>query len=211
MTRIARFIAAFALVLGLAGSALADDRLDESSRLVEELVDHIVTVFEGDPDAATIRAESSLVLDKYFDYDLIARFSAGNAWRGATDSEKADYKKAFRDLMLALAETHFEQFRNLDYMPGHATAKGDKLVIVSGIVSDSDGTLSDTAVNWRVRTWPDKPPKIIDIEVENISMLITQQQEHTAIINQNGGSFRALIDSLDERAEAIRSSAMDGN
>ena len=36
-------------------------------------------------------------------------------------------------------------------------------------------------------------------------MLITQQQEHTAIINQNGGSFEALIEALTEQANDIRS------
>ena len=211
MTRIFRWIAAAILALGLAGPALADARLDESSRLVEDLVEHITTVFADDPDPATIRAESDAALDDYFDYDSIARFSAGNAWRGASDGEKADYKEAFRELMLALAETHFDLLRTLEYEPDGATAKGEKLVIVSGIVRDLEGTLPDTAVNWRVRTWPDKPPRIIDIEVENISMLITQQQEHTAIINKNGGSFRALIDSLDERAEAIRAEGAAGD
>ena len=37
-------------------------------------------------------------------------------------------------------------------------------------------------------------------------MLITQQQENTAIINSNGGSFHALIDSLTEQAREIRAS-----
>jgi len=34
-------------------------------------------------------------------------------------------------------------------------------------------------------------------------MLITRQQEHTAIIQQNGGSFQALIDALIAQAEDI--------
>ena len=207
MTRLLRMLAVPVLVLGLSSAALAGERVKESSQLVETLVERIRTVFGGDPDQATIRAETNTVIDEFFDYDLIARFTAGNAWRGATDREKADYKAAFRELMLSLAETHFERFRSLEYEPVGATAKGEKLVIVSGLVRDLDGKLPDAAVNWRVRTRPGKPPRIIDLEVENISMLITQQQENTAIISQNGGSFRALIDSLKERAEAIHRDA----
>ena len=207
MTRLLRMLAVPVLALGLSSAALAGDRVEESSRLIEMLVERVKTVFEGDPDHVTIRAETDLVIDEFFDYDLIARFAAGNAWRGATDQEKADYKAAFRELMLSLAETHFERLRSMEYEPGEATAKGDKLVVVSGLVRDLDGKLPDATVNWRVRTRPGKPPRIIDLEVENISMLITQQQENTAIISQNGGSFRALIDSLKERAEAIHRDA----
>ena len=107
-------------------------------------------------------------------------------------------------MLLALAESYFNQIRTLDYEPGEITARGEKIAVVSGLVRDSEGGLPDTVVNWRVRTRPGKPPRIFDIEVENISMLITQQQEHTAIINQNGGSFQALIDSIGDRVEAIR-------
>ena len=38
-------------------------------------------------------------------------------------------------------------------------------------------------------------------------MLITQQQENTAVINSNGGSFQALIDTLRDQAEALRTEA----
>ena len=204
MTRVCRFFAVLVLAVGLSTPGLADARLEESGRLVEALVERIKTVFQSDPSPATVRAETNAVIDEFFDYDLIARFTAGNAWRGATDQEKDDYKKVFREMALSLAEAHFDRFKNLDYVPGPATAKGEKLVIVSGMVRDLEGKLPDTAVNWRVRTRPGKPPRIIDIEVENISMLITQQQEHTAVISQNGGSFRALIDDIGEKVEAIK-------
>ena len=203
MMHLLRLFAMLALVLGLSGPVLAEERLKESGLLVEDLVGQIKEVLEGDPDQATIRAETDAAIDAYFDYDLIARFTAGNAWRGATDQEKSDYKKVFREMMLSLAATHFEYFRNLDYEPGEVVSKGDKLVIVSGLVRDLKGEHPETLVNWRVRTRPGKPPRIIDIEVENISMLITQQQEHTAIISQNGGSFQALIDNLREKVEVI--------
>ena len=209
MTRLLRMLAVPVLVLGLCSAALAGDRVEESSKLVETLVERIMTVFKGDPSPAAIRAETDMVIDEFFDYNLIARFAAGNAWRGATDQEKADYKAAFREMMLSLAETHFEKFRSLEYNPVGAAAKGEKLVIVSGLVRDLDGKLPDAAVNWRVRTRPGKPPRIIDLEIENISMLITQQQENSAIISQNGGSFRALIESLEERAKAVGKDAQD--
>ena len=43
------------------------------------------------------------------------------------------------------------------------------------------------------------PLKIFDIEVENISMLKTQQDENTALIRRNAGRFSALIEALREQ------------
>ena len=45
------------------------------------------------------------------------------------------------------------------------------------------------------------------IEVENISMLKTQQDENTAIIRRNGGTFSALIKELEARQKSISGNA----
>ena len=45
--------------------------------------------------------------------------------------------------------------------------------------------------------------RIIDVEIENISMLVTQQQENTAIIRKNGGKFSSLIEAMREAAAEL--------
>jgi len=201
--RILFLISAISLIPSISG---AEPRLEESLKLVDTLVADIMAVVESDPSPEKVRLETDRMIDTYFDYNIIARFAAGNAWRSAGDAEKTVYMNAFREILLSLAETQFNYFKTLEYKPGKATPKGDKLVVVQGQIHDTSGELPDTAVSWRIRTWADKPPRIIDIEIENISMLITQQQENTAVINSNGGSFQALIDSLTAQASEIRAS-----
>ena len=46
------------------------------------------------------------------------------------------------------------------------------------------------------------PPLILDVEIENISMLVTQKQENIAIIRKNEGQFAALIDAMIKRSQA---------
>jgi phospholipid transport system substrate-binding protein len=198
------FVFVSALLMLLASSVLANDRIEEAESLVLSLVQRIQVTLEQDPSPHEVRAETNNVIDKFFDYDLVARFAAGQAWRTATDEEKAAYKIVFREVLLSIAETQFGFFRKLEYTPQGATPKGEKLIVVHGMVHDKTGELPDTVVAWRVSTRPGKPVRIIDIEVENISMLITQQQEHTAIIQQNGGKFSALIDALQSIADEIK-------
>ena len=194
---------AMVLITAPSNNAFANDRLDEGVGLVNALVERIQTVIGEDPDQAQVRAETNAIIDEFFDFDLVARFAAGQAWRSASDAEKADYKTAFRRVLLALAETQFEYFRRIEYTPKDAISKGPKLMIVSGMVHDKTGEYPDAVVSWRISTKQGKPARIIDLEVENISMLITQQQENTAIIRQNGGSFQALIDALNQQADNI--------
>ena len=210
MTKMTNTWLAFVAFIALSFStpAIANDRLVQAEELVSSLVERIQTTVQNDPTPEEIRAETDLIIDEYFDYNLVARFAAGQAWRSASDEEKSAYKTAFREVLLSLAETQFEYFRNLEYTPEGVTAKGEKLVVARGMIHDTTGKLPDTVVAWRVSTRPGKPIKIIDVEVENISMLITQQQENTAIIRQNGGKFSALIDALEQMAKDIKNGDM---
>lgn len=185
----------------------AEPRFDESRELVNGLISRIMEAVNTDQTPESIRAETNSIIDTYFDYPLIARFAAGNAWRKASKAERDEYMDVFREVLLTLAETQFGYLQNLEYTAGDVVPKGPKLVIVTGMVIDKTGEFPDAQVAWRVSTPKGKPPRIIDIEVENISMLITQQQENTAIINSNGGSFKALISALRDQAAAIRAEA----
>jgi phospholipid transport system substrate-binding protein len=192
------------LSMTLTSSVFADDRIAATEDLILSLIERIQTTVDNNPSPEEIRVETNKIIDEYFDYNLVARFAAGQAWRTATDEEKAAYKTAFREVLLSLAETQFEIFRDLEYTAQKVIPKGEKLVVAQGVVRDKTGKLPDIVVAWRVSTPPDKPIRIIDIEVENISMLITQQQENEAIIRQNGGNFSALIDSFQQMAENIK-------
>ena len=70
------------------------------------------------------------------------------------------------------------------------------MVLVRGHFSDKSGQRSPVMVGWRVITPIEGTAKVLDVEIENISMLVTQQQENLAIIRQNQGRFGALIEAM---------------
>jgi phospholipid transport system substrate-binding protein len=83
--------------------------------------------------------------------------------------------------------------------------RGDKLILVGGTIQDSNGNLPDVEIFWRVSALAGQPMRVIDVEIENISMLKTQRDENEAIIRRGGGSFEALLQSLGERLAKIES------
>lgn len=152
-------------------------------------------------DITTRRTIVTTLMDTYFDFDGITRFSAGQYWRAATKAEQAEYKTVIREVIIGTVVRNFDQLKGLNYAPKAAKAKGGKLVIVSGMFNDVAGQRPSVMVNWRVTTLPGKPARVLDIEIENISMLVTQKQENVAIIRQNKGAFSALITAMKKRLE----------
>ena len=151
----------------------------------------------GDP--ATRTEQVTELLDTYFDFPGITRFSAGQYWRAASAAEKQEYELVIREVIIGTVLRNFDQLKGLEYTHVISTEKGSKLVLVTGRFSDAVGDRPSVLVNWRVTTLPGKPVKVLDIEIENISMLVTQKQENIAIIRKNKGEFRALITAIREK------------
>ena len=184
----------------------ANDRVVEAEQLVSSLITELET--NAADDTATEEQNKQFLnqlVDTYFDVDGITRFSVGRYWRVATDAEREDYARLFRSVLLNQASAQFHQLKNLEFRPTNTKTRGEKLVLVGGIIHDKSGEFPDVEIFWRVVTLPDKPVKIFDVEIENISMLKTQQDENTAIIRKNGGKFSALIDELKQRQKTLNS------
>jgi phospholipid transport system substrate-binding protein len=196
------------MMLCLHSPAFGSDNIKHAEAHVAEMIS---TVKAKTEDRSLTKEETvSLFADiitEYFDLDGIVRYTAGRYWRIATDDERKAYKELFVAILTKSAAEQFGQLAQLDFTPTTSRARGDKLVLVGGIISDKSGKIPDAAVAWRVTTVAGKPAQIIDIEVENISMLKTQQDENTAIIRRNGGTFSALIKELEARQKSISGNA----
>ena len=182
----------------------ANDRLEEARILVAEMAQGVKQAVEAEyeNDDAKVKVIDMLI-ETYFDFDGITRFSAGRYWRAASEDEKAEYAMLFRTVLTGLAVRQFDQLKGLNYSITDTVAKGEKLALVTGIMSDPTGSQADAVVSWRVATLKGKPVRIIDVEIENISMLVTQQQENTTIIRKNGGQFSSLIDAMRKAANDL--------
>ncbi len=181
-------------------TAYADARITAASTLVDSMILDLETFLDTDTgDERARTAEIDRVLNTYFDMDSITRFSAGQYWRAASREQKTEYGSLLRQVLCGTIVRNFDQLQGLAYMADAATAKGDKFVIVSGTFTDTTGQRPAVKVNWRVLTREGTAPKVFDIEIENLSLLVTQKQENVAVIRKNKGEFVALINSMKNR------------
>ena len=180
--------------------AQANDRVAEAEQLVSSLISVLEANLMNDSSSDEENKQFlNQLVDTYFDVEGITRFSVGRYWRIATADERKTYARLFRSVLLNQASSQFHQLKNLEFKPTTSKARGEKLVLVGGIIHDKSGEFPDVEMFWRVVTLPDKPAKIFDVEIENISMLKTQQDENTTLIRRNGGRFAALNEALQEQ------------
>ena len=192
--------AAIMMLVFAEGAAYANDRVLEAEQLVTALITELEqTSLRADMTDKDNKQVLDQLVESYFDVDAITRFSVGRYWRVANESERSEYAKLFRFVLLNQANEQFHKLRDLEFKPTTTNTKGDKLILVGGIIHDKSGEFPDVEIFWRIVARPDKPAKIFDIEVENISMLKTQQDENTTLIRRNAGRFSALIEALQEQ------------
>ena len=192
---------------GLSFWALQQAKADSHSVAAEAHIEAMIGSAKSllaiqNSDSSTRSKLVTELLDTYFDFPSITRFSAGQYWRVASVAEKQEYELTIREVIIGTVVRNFDQLKGLEYSHVASVEKGNKLVLVSGLFSDTIGDRPSISVNWRVTTLPGKPVKVLDIEIENISMLVTQKQENIAIIRKNKGEFSALIAAMREKLDS---------
>ena len=136
------------------------------------------------------------LLKKYFDSNLIAKFSSMPAWRKASNSEQNEFVYLFERYLVNLAANRFNEFKNVEYVIAKTEQRGQKMFLVDGFIKAPGSKRDGTPVGWRLTLNKKQELKIIDIEIAKISMIVAQNDEFTAIIRQNKGKFSSLINVL---------------
>ena len=134
------------------------------------------------------------MLDRNFDVETIGKWVLGRHWRTATDAEKEEYLKLFREYVVVTYVERFDQY------------SGEKLKVIKSVAEPGQDSLvfseiqrptggEPIRVDWRVRSDADIY-KIIDVYVEGISMSQTQRKEFASVIRSNGDTVSGLLGAL---------------
>ena len=194
---------AMMFLVGSQTSFAGTSQIDSANKLVTQMMVDVESILAKDLDDDMARRDNvSALFDRYFDLPTIAKFSAGPYWRAADADQKTAYELAIRDVIIGTVVRNFYQLSGLKFTATDSQAKGKQLVLVNGTFTDINQQQPPIAVGWRVITADNTPPLILDVEIENISMLVTQKQENIAIIRKNEGQFAALIDAMIKRSQA---------
>ena len=200
-----RITLASAMMIWLGGQTVfaGTNQIDNANKLVTQMMVEVESILARDINDSIARRESvSALFDRYFDLPTIAKFSAGPYWRTADADQRIAYESAIRDVIISTVVRNFDQLSGLKFTATNSQAKGTQLVLVNGTFTNINQQQAPIMVGWRVVTADNASPLVLDVEIENISMLVTQKQENIAIIRKNEGKFAALIDAMRQRSQS---------
>lgn len=137
------------------------------------------------------------LMDEAFDVPLISRFVLGRYWRQATEAERTEYTRLFRELIVQSYARRFTDFSGAQFRvtgTSPPNEDGDVMVAVEGAIPAKPSVKLDVRVRQVKNT-----QKVIDVAIEGVSMAMTQRDEFASVIQRGGGNLEALLASLRER------------
>ena len=181
-------------------SALAEVMRVSPDRFVAGLSERIMAVLADRSASAEqrLRRVDALVIES-FDLDRIARIALGRYWKTATGVEQAEFAMLFKAYVLTGYGRRFNEYadRRLRVAGAKPTRKD---VTVESYV---EGGATPIRLDWRL-TAIDGGWRVLDIQVEGVSLLITYRNDFAAVIERSGGRLSGLIDDLRGRVAAER-------
>ncbi|MDY0008996.1 MAG: ABC transporter substrate-binding protein [Bdellovibrionales bacterium] len=185
---------AFAMLMPAA--AMAQKKTDPAVAFVQKMGDAALTELtdKGLKGAEREKRVRDL-LRKNFDVQTIGRAALGTHWRSATEAQRKEYLSLFEDMIVRTYAQRFGEYTGQQFKVNSSkpTTNARDTIVSSQVIQQGGPPL---LIEWRVRN-NDGQYKVIDVFIENISMMITQRSDFDAVIQRNG--IDGLLDSLRKR------------
>ena len=128
------------------------------------------------------------------DLNLISKFVLSKTWKNATDDQKERYIKAFKDYFINSYANKLDQYSGEQVEVVDAEEAGKYVIVNSFIYREGTDTLKIN-LKWRLLN-RDNEIKIIDLNIEGISLIIAQREEFQSFLANNEGDLEKLIEKI---------------
>lgn len=197
------------LLVGGAAHASALDLPREPGAFVQELSRFAIEdILKANVDSQERIKRFETLLDEAFDMPFIARFVVGGAWKEASEAQRTEFQKLFRDMNVISWGTRFDEYGGQRIAVTNVQsqdARGGKLhEVTTSIGNEGDKAM---LVIWVLRENPEQGNRlgVIDLKVEGVSMAQTFRGEYLAVL-KNTGSMDGLNKVLQDKIAALRGS-----
>ena len=163
-----------------ASPALAAD--GPSASLIEKTASQVIELIKT-TQGAQREAGIRRVLEQSFDLSYMG--------------QQARYLKAAVGAEAHAYAERFGQYGGQTLTLGKVTTRPNGVTVVDSRLNQSNG--QPIKIEWEVRD-VGGAPRITDVKIEGVSMVITRRTDFTSYIQNNGGKVEALIQELESRA-----------
>ena len=194
MTKIRFHIYILLLFCSINFTAHSSNFLEEEN-FVTSFADSAISILSNDTisDAERTSSFTELVMSS-IDLNLISKFVLSKAWKNASDEQKENYLIAFKDYFVSSYANKLDQYTGERVDVIGSQEAGKYVIVESNIVREGTDTLKIN-LKWRLLN-KNNQIKIIDLNIEGISLVIAQREEFQSFLANNDYDLDKLIEKI---------------
>ena len=167
----------------------------EEENFVTSFAASAISILSNDTisDAERTSSFTELVMSS-IDLNLISKFVLSKAWKNASDEQKENYLIAFKDYFVSSYANKLDQYTGEKVDVIGSQEAGKYVIVESNIVREGTDTLKIN-LKWRLLN-KNNQIKIIDLNIEGISLVIAQREEFQSFLANNDYDLDKLIEKI---------------
>ena len=181
------WISKLIIILGIffLNSAYADIKIKTSQQVSNFL--NTIKEFASEKDSLIKIKRSDELLDMV-DLEFMSKATVGKLWKTVNDNEKIIFKRKLFNKFIQFIDLHLEDFKEIKFQEKSIKLRGQKLVYVTGSIDTKK--IKNLDITWKLSS---KENKILDVEIEKISLIKTQKLEMRPLLKKNKNNFSQFI------------------
>ena len=181
------WISKLIIILGIffLNSANADVKIKASQKVSNFL--NTIKEFASEKDSLIKIKRSDELLDMV-DLEFMSKATVGKHWKTVNDNEKIIFKRELFNKFIQFIDLHLEDFKEIKFQEKSIKLRGQKLVYVNGSIDTKK--IKNLDITWKLSS---KENKILDVEIEKISLIKTQKLEMKALLKKNKNNFSQFL------------------
>ncbi len=193
------------LLLLLPFGAFSQDPLLKSKLFIEDLGKRVIKEV-ANPKIDTKQRENNfrkLYLDA-FDDQYISKFVLGRHWKKIDNKTKEDFVKSFNDYLVMVYAPKFKGWTGTFKAISSAELKENLFLVEMNLISKSEG-VPQIKLDWRMYINSKKKFKILDVNIDGVSMLVTQRAEFSSVIKNDPKGVIGLLEKMKKKTNSSKS------
>ena len=184
-----------AVLFILTPKAVLGANFNEEEKFVETFADEAISILSNDQVSKNEKNDqfTNLVMSA-IDLNLISQFVLSKTWKSATDDQKERYLSAFKTYFINSYANKLDQYSGEKIIINGSEEAGKYVIVDTNIVREGTDTLKIN-LKWRLLN-KNGDIRIIDLNIEGISLVIAQREEFQSFLANNDGNLETLIEKI---------------
>lgn len=174
----------------------ADSNAEGSKNFVEKLGKEVIeTVSDEKLTDSQRRSNFRYLYLNAFDNFYISRFVLGRYWKRIDKSVKEEFIKTFNDYIVSTYAPKFKGWQG-EFKAVDALIEKNFYNVKMNVINKNGPVLK---LIWKIYLDKNKNFKILDVNIDGVSMLVTQRAEFMSVIKNNPDGVIGLIKAMKKK------------